>query len=288
MNELGTARERMLGQRRNVSAGIAAAAGFLHHHAKGVARMQIRLALTHLVGVQLHPFDADLLAQAPAEIAVEIAARREYVHHAVALDQLGHARFFRELLVQQRRVLQQIAQRKRRLLDPCLGPAREQILDQPGQRLRQVRPADRERAERVHQITRHLLPEARLGRRNHRMGGEPAGIAVARRLFATGLACVDQRDAMPSRSASMALITPTAPAPMIATWRPSDIGYAFTAGAKSLPTEIARGSMMQWRIDGLPEASARSNAGANSSVRSTRSPWPPNAFAYIAKSGFLS
>ena len=66
------------------------------------------------------------------------------------------------------------------------------------------------------------------------------------------------------------------------------IAYAFTDGTKSLPTEIARGSMMQWRIDGLPDASARSNAGANSSVRSTRSPWPPNALAYIAKSGFLS
>jgi hypothetical protein len=43
----------------------------------------------------------------------------------------------------------------------------------------------------------------------------------------------------------MALITPIAPAPMMATWRLSGIAYAFTAGEKSLPTEIARGSMMQ-------------------------------------------
>ena len=29
-----------------------------------------------------------------------------------------------------------------------------------------------------------------------------------------------------------------------------------------MPTEIARGSMMQWRIAGLPEASARSKLGS--------------------------
>src|SRR5207247_121437 len=42
------------------------------------------------------------------------------------------------------------------------------------------------------------------------------------------------------------------------------------------------------RIAGLPEAQARSNAGAKSSVRSATSPCAPNARAYAAKSGFLS
>jgi hypothetical protein len=42
---------------------------------------------------------------------------------------------------------------------------------------------------------------------------------------------------------------------------------------------IASGSIRQCTIAGLPELSARSKAGANSSVVSTRSPWPPKAFA---------
>ena len=196
MHELGAVRQRMIGERCDISTGIAAAPGLLHHHAKRIARMQLRLALTHLVGIELQPFDADALAQPPAEIVVEIAARREHMHHAVAFDQLRHARLFRELPVQQWRVLQEIAQREGRFLDPRLGPAREQIFDQPGQRLRQIRPADREWPERVHQIARHLLPDARLGRRDHRMRRQPAGIAIARRLLATGLARIDQRDAM--------------------------------------------------------------------------------------------
>ncbi|MEY9358827.1 hypothetical protein ABH994_001548 [Bradyrhizobium yuanmingense] len=194
---LRAAGDRMIGKGCNISAGIAAAPGLLHHDAEGVARIQIRLTLAHLVGIELQPFDADLPAQAPAEIIVEIAARGEHVHHAVALDQLGDAGFFRERPVQQRRVLQEIAQRERRGLDPRRGPARQQILDQPGQRLRQVRPADRERAERVQEIARHLPPDAGLGRRDHRMRRQPPGIAVARRLFAAGLARIDQRDAVP-------------------------------------------------------------------------------------------
>ena len=42
---------------------------------------------------------------------------------------------------------------------------------------------------------------------------------------------------------------------------------------------MASGSMKQCRIAGRPLARARSRAGAKSSVRSTRSPWPPKAWA---------
>jgi len=42
---------------------------------------------------------------------------------------------------------------------------------------------------------------------------------------------------------------------------------------------IASGSIFSSTMAGLPEASARSKAGANSPVRSTRSPWPPKARA---------
>ena len=42
---------------------------------------------------------------------------------------------------------------------------------------------------------------------------------------------------------------------------------------------IASGSIRTCRIEGLPDATARSKAGANWSVVSTRSPWPPKARA---------
>jgi hypothetical protein len=106
------------------------------------------------------------------------------MHEALAFDQMADTGFLGELLVQRRRIDQQRAQRLRRGRDPGFGPAGAQILDQPGQRLGQVAPADRQRPQRVHQEFRYFLPHARLGRRNHRMGRQPAGIAVARRLFA--------------------------------------------------------------------------------------------------------
>ena len=42
---------------------------------------------------------------------------------------------------------------------------------------------------------------------------------------------------------------------------------------------IASGSIFTWMIEGRPEPSARSNAGRNSAVSSTVSPWPPKARA---------
>ena len=42
---------------------------------------------------------------------------------------------------------------------------------------------------------------------------------------------------------------------------------------------IASGSTRSSITAGRPDATARSNAGANSSVRSTTSPWPPKASA---------
>ncbi len=42
---------------------------------------------------------------------------------------------------------------------------------------------------------------------------------------------------------------------------------------------IASGSIFTWMIAGRPELSARSNAGKNSAVSSTVSPWPPKARA---------
>src|SRR5262245_16349264 len=50
---------------------------------------------------------------------------------------------------------------------------------------------------------------------------------------------------------------------------------------------IASGSIFSSMMAGLPAREARSKAGAKSSVRSTVSPWPPNARAYAAKSGFF-
>jgi transaldolase len=55
---------------------------------------------------------------------------------------------------------------------------------------------------------------------------------------------------------------------------------AFSRSAVSVVVGvIASGSIRQCRIAGLPEARARSSAGANSSVVSTRSPCPPKARA---------
>jgi len=42
---------------------------------------------------------------------------------------------------------------------------------------------------------------------------------------------------------------------------------------------IASGSTFTWMIEGLPEATARSKAGANWAVSYTVSPWPPKATA---------
>ncbi len=50
----------------------------------------------------------------------------------------------------------------------------------------------------------------------------------------------------------------------------------------------ACGSTMQCKIAGLPEARARSNAGAKSGVCSTRSPKSPKSCATAAKSGFFN
>src|SRR5262245_7468991 len=102
------------------------------------------------------------------------------------------------------------------------------------------------------------------------MRRQPAGIAIARSLFAAGLAGIDQRD-------TMAVAQRLDGADHADRAGPDDGNVtahqrAFSCATKSLPTEIARGSMKQSRIDGLPVASARSNAGAKSSVRSTRSP----------------
>ena len=49
----------------------------------------------------------------------------------------------------------------------------------------------------------------------------------------------------------------------------------------------ASGSMRSSSRAGRPAATARSNAAGKSSVRSTTSPWAPNARAYAAKSGFV-
>ena len=118
------------------------------------------------------------------------------MQHAAPLDQTANVGFVRELLVQRRRVLQEIAQGARRVLHPGFGPAREQIADQPGQGLGQIRPAHRERPQRVHQIGGDFLPGAWFGRRNHRMRRQPAGVAIACRLRAAGLTGIDQRDAI--------------------------------------------------------------------------------------------
>jgi hypothetical protein len=61
---------------------------------------------------------------------------------------------------------------------------------------------------------------------------------------------------------------------------PSRAASAFRRiAARVVVGVIASGSILTWRIAGLPDASARSNAGANSAVISTVSPCPPNARA---------
>ena len=95
------------------------------------------------------------------------------------------------------RVREQWRQRPGRIGHALLGPTGGQIPQQPGRRLRQIPPSDRERAERIRQITRQLAPGAWPGRRDDRHGREPAAVAITGRLLAAGIAGFDDRDAMP-------------------------------------------------------------------------------------------
>ncbi len=63
-----------------------------------------------------------------------------------------------------------------------------------------------------------------------------------------------------------------------------DPDQAFASAAVRMPCKvpvgvIASGSIRQCSTLGRPLARARARAGAKSSVRSTRSPWPPKAWA---------
>ncbi len=274
-DELRTERAGVRGECCDITAGIPTTARFLDQHTELVTRIELRLALAHLVGGQLHPGHADALADTPAEgVGVERRARRVDVHEPLAFDQMADPRLVGELPVQGRRIEQQRAQGARRRLHPRFGPAGKQISREPGQHFWQIAPAHRQRTQRVSQHLRHFFPGARLGRWNHRMRRQPAGIAVARRLFAAGRRRFDDRDAM--------TVTQQLDGAGHADGAGSDHSdvaagrfahdAAASVGTKSLAWDCARGSSRQCRIAGWPEASARSNASAKSAVRSTRSP----------------
>jgi hypothetical protein len=178
---------RVLRQRGHVGARVAAVAGLGHEDAERVARIEIGFAAAQLVGRPLLPVHAHALARPPAQrVVFELGARAVGVQQPALFDELRHAGLGRELRMQRGRVHQQGAQRLGGALHTRLGPARGQVAHQPRQRARQMAPAHRERPQRIGQPARHLAPGAGERGRHHRMRGEPACVAVARRLRATG------------------------------------------------------------------------------------------------------
>jgi hypothetical protein len=107
-DKFGAQRPSVLGEGCDITAGIAATARFFDQHAELIARMQLRLALTHLVGRELQPGHADALADAPSQtVGVKRRARRIDVHDTLALDQVADTGFLGEFFVQGRRFAQQ-------------------------------------------------------------------------------------------------------------------------------------------------------------------------------------
>src|SRR5207245_48455 len=163
---------------------------------------------------------------------------------------------------------------------PAPGPALRSRLRGGRRALHQARPG-RQRAA----ATLPQGPDLRFGVRPARPGDAPLHrIRIASR----GLPRVSRQRAL--RLLRLPEIRARAPG-RSRVHRP-DVGRAlraFSRIAESVAAGVmASGSMRSSRSAGLPEALARSNAGAKSSVRSTTSPCAPNARAYAAKSGFFS
>ena len=146
---------------------------------------------------ELPPPDADFTANPPAQgIGLELRSTGKGLQQAVLDDQLGHAGFGGQRLVQCRCAGQQQSQATGRGQHRILGPAGAQVAQQPGHRPWQVGGADRERSERIHDVAGQLPPDPRRGRRNDGVRRQPAGIAVAGRLFAAGIRRLDDGDGM--------------------------------------------------------------------------------------------
>ena len=187
-------RLRVRGQRRRVRAGVAAMPGLGHVHGKAVVGRQIGLAHAQRVGVPFGPGDAFLAAHVPGEgVGDEIGAAAVYVQHALVRQQMAGPGALRQILVQQRRALQQATQRVGGAPHLGLRAGRFQIAPQPGQGAWQVGPAQRQRPQWVHQPARHLAPNARAGGRQDGVRRQPTRVAVAGGLFAAGRAWVHQR-----------------------------------------------------------------------------------------------
>ncbi len=89
------------------------------------------------------------------------------------------------------------SQRTRRRRHPRLGGTCAQEPRQPWQQPRQVAPTDRERPQRIRKPARNLPPDARRRHRNDGAGIEQRAVAIARCLFATRFAGLQDRHAMP-------------------------------------------------------------------------------------------
>ena len=173
--------------------------GFLHQHAKPVAPVQRRLALTHLVLIQLKPAYADRGADSEGHrLGFERGAVRVDVHQAPLLDQVAHPGLFREIAVQLRGIKQQRPQapgRHGRRAPPSTRRPNSAAAKAP----RAAGAASGSRAARADRpgseaASAHV---PRPGRRDHRHGREPAPVAVAGRLLAAGFARLDDRDPLP-------------------------------------------------------------------------------------------
>lgn len=190
----GAARQCIGLQGLQVGSGILAMTGLIDLHRETEGRVEVRLTLTQGVAFQFLPADAQFAAHPPTKsIVVEMPARPIDVQHAGGIDQVRHASPPRHIQMQAAGIGHQRAQRTRGAADTIAAGA-GQIAQQPGRQARQIAPADRERSQRVHQITRHLLPHARFHRRYHRMRRQPAGIAIAGRFLAGDRIEVQQGD----------------------------------------------------------------------------------------------
>ena len=109
-------------QRRDIGAGVEAMPAFLHQHAEAVAAVELRLALAHLVGVELDPFDADVCARTRQAIASASNSRAVVVdvHQAAAL---GSARRTPASRGQRRVQRRRVRQHRRAAHARCAAPS---------------------------------------------------------------------------------------------------------------------------------------------------------------------
>ena len=167
---------------------------FGQQHAAHVDRRQVGVVLTDLRRVEFDHLHTAVAPQLPCKRIGPVGSFG-LVHRDVArlVDQVGTASRVRQRAVCLEGLPEQRTQCVGDLLD-SLAPARADEAPQPGRRLRQVAPLDRQRRSRVGEPLGHLPENPRHADRHHRTRAQDAGIAHRREL-ARG-AAIDQRHRM--------------------------------------------------------------------------------------------